>query len=225
MNPTAAQLWLAPDRPAGGDLGLLCPEERARADRLRHAAERARFVAAHALLRRALSRRAGRPPEAWRFARDARGRPWVVGEGPCFSLSHCPGLVAALVADAPEVGVDVERVGRVQDPLAVAAGYFPPEERAALAAADPDARDRLFSRLWCLREAWAKAVGGGLDLPVAAAVFALPPAGPTLALPPDLGRAADWTLRLLDPSPSHVLGLALGGGRSWRVDLRREAPP
>lgn len=211
-----ALLWLGPDRPGAGDAALLDAEERSRAARLVREDDRARFVAAHALLRRALSCHWAAPPVAWRFRRDPGGRPWVDGEGPYFSLSHCPGLVAVLVADAPACGVDCELTGRVSDPLRVARGLFSPSERLTLEAADPTLRARRFSELWCLNEAWSKAMGGGLALPVERVAFSVADDGAVgLELPPGLGRAADWTLRLWAPDAEHIVAVALGGGESW----------
>ncbi|MFH1466973.1 MAG: 4'-phosphopantetheinyl transferase superfamily protein [Pseudomonadota bacterium] len=216
MNPVSAHLWLHSERPEPGDAALLDADERARAARFVRAEDRARFVAAHALLRRALSHGREVPPEAWRFRQDEAGKPWVEGGGPAFSLSHWPGGVAALVADAGPIGVDGERLGRLSDPLALTRGIFSPEERAVLA--DPATRERRFLERWCLKEAWSKAVGGGLALPVERVAFEVGTGGAVgLSLPDDLGRAADWTLRLLAPAPAHLVAVALGGGHPWRL--------
>ena len=224
MPPTQAHLWLRPDHLAPGDGLLLDEEERARAARFRRDRDRDRFVAAHALLRRALSHGRRVPPEAWRFARDAAGKPSVLGGGPAFSLSHWPGGVAALVAEDGPVGVDGERLGRVADPLGLARGLFAAEELAALA--DPQTRARRFLERWCLKEAWSKAVGGGLALPVAQVAFRVAPEGAVgLSLPAALGRAADWTLQVLSPASEHVVAVALGGGHAWNLVVHPAEEP
>src|SRR6187431_535260 len=112
----------------------LSDEERARADRYLDAADRHLFLIAHALLRSTLSRYGDRRPEEWRFATGEHGRPGIAdemaGTGRVgFSLSHTRGLVACLVSEEIDCGVDVEGIGRVADPHALARRYFSPRER------------------------------------------------------------------------------------------------
>ena len=112
---------------------LLDAEERTRAARLMDREARLRFVLSHGLLRTTLSEQAAVAPDAWRFGREAQGRPVIAapaGSGLSFSLSRCPGLAAVMVSRLPGCGIDVDRVGRVQDPLVVARAWFHPEERA-----------------------------------------------------------------------------------------------
>ena len=193
---------------------LLDPEELGRATRLRRPRERERFVLGHGLLRLALSHHTGVAPEAWRFARDPHGRPWIAEPqhpGLFFSASRCPGLVGVLLCDQPCCGLDVERVGRTKDPTGVARGHFDPGEQARLAATPTRHRDSFFARHWALKEAWAKAVGRGLDLPVHRVSFDV---GPHLdvhvTMPPPLGDPAAWSFHLHQPGPDHMLAVALG---------------
>lgn len=191
---------------------LLEAAEHARAARLRRPRDRERFVLSHGLLRQALSSRARVSPATWRLSYDQHGRPHIAeptGDGLSFSISRCPGLVAVLVADRPGCGLDVERVSRVRDPLTTARGFFSPAEQAALETATPQRRDRLFAEHWALKEAWAKAVGRGLDLPVQRVDFAVASDGAvTMTLPPELGKAEAWQLELLEPTSEHVLAVA-----------------
>ena len=208
-------LWVAPSLPAPGDEALLDPGERARRDRLLREEDRQEFAAAHVFLRRCLSRCAPVSPQAWRFAREEGGRPVVAGPAEGldlrFSLSHAAGWVAVAVARAGPVGVDLERIGRVHDPLGTAAGFFSPGERAALARHEGPARDRHFAERWCLKEAWAKALGGGLDLPVERAEFSVGADGAiALALPAELGRGEAWRFELFEPAPGWVGALCWG---------------
>lgn len=88
--------------------------------------------------------------------------------GLCFSLSHCEGLVACVVADGP-VGVDCE------SPRAFLRGVAervcsPAELEEILAAADSE---EAFCRHWTLKESLAKAVGTGLSLSLRRAAFFL----------------------------------------------------
>ncbi|HSX71988.1 MAG TPA: 4'-phosphopantetheinyl transferase superfamily protein, partial [Pseudomonas sp.] len=99
---------------------------------------------------------------------DALGAPFVDGwwndhwlAAPAVSLSHDrDGCVAALVP-AGAVGVDAERLDRLQRPELVA-GSFTAHEQQVLAAVDPAWHGELTLRTWCAKEAAAKYLGCGL---------------------------------------------------------------
>src|SRR5437868_14381917 len=79
---------------------VLSEDELTRYRRFHFARDARDYAAAHALLRRALSREDGRPPAAWAFDRTAAGQPFLrdAGEAPAsFSLSHTHGMVACAV--------------------------------------------------------------------------------------------------------------------------------
>ncbi|HEY2480199.1 MAG TPA: 4'-phosphopantetheinyl transferase superfamily protein [Solirubrobacterales bacterium] len=102
-----------------------------------------------------------------------------------FNLSHSGAL--ALVAIAPggvEIGVDVERLRPRRDLVRLAARRLPEDDAAAIAAAEPDAREAAFYAAWTRHEARVKCTGTGL---------AGPPPGPEVVahqLPIDAGYAA-----------------------------------
>ncbi|WP_431256349.1 4'-phosphopantetheinyl transferase family protein [Roseateles chitinivorans] len=78
------------------------------------------------------------------------------------SLSHSGDRVVCAVAALP-VGVDIERLDRPRDHLAVAGTVHGAAQRQALLALAPDERARHFLTLWTLKEAWLKARESGLD--------------------------------------------------------------
>ena len=101
---------------------------------------------------------------------DAHGRPCcrLAGEtaslAPWVSISHCDGASAALVAmpgtRLAGVGLDVARDDGRHEGLAE--GGFGPEELRILDRVGEPARDAALLRLWCAKEAAAKAWGFGL---------------------------------------------------------------
>ncbi|WP_173980334.1 4'-phosphopantetheinyl transferase superfamily protein [Magnetospirillum sp. UT-4] len=102
------------------------------------------------------------PPGAWRIEADADGRPLVVGgdgsRGPDLSLSHSGAWVAAALAGQGRVGVDVETLRPGRDARGIADAWLSQPERRAVAAEGQGA----LLAFWCMREAVAKAIGGGL---------------------------------------------------------------
>jgi len=146
---------------------LLSEEERARSQRFHFDQDRLAFLVAHGLVRMALSRYAPVAPAEWTFSADSYGKPSVATPASTlsFSLSHTRALVACAVVRGRPVGVDVEDASRPA-PLEIAERYFVPAERRDIFAADPDQRTRRFFEYWTLKEAYVKACGLGLSLPL-----------------------------------------------------------
>lgn len=99
---------------------------------------------------------------------DALGAPFVDGwwnghwlAAPGVSLSHDRDSCLAALVPAGAVGVDAERLDRLQRPELVA-GSFTVYEQQVLAAVDPAWQGELTLRTWCAKEAAAKYLGCGL---------------------------------------------------------------
>lgn len=190
---------------------MLDQNECRRARRFQFANDRLVYIAAHALLRGALAALTGRPGREWTFYASDYGKPEAVchpGE-PIIrvNLSHTNGLAAvALVLDY-DVGVDVEWTGR-SAPLDVASSYFAADERALLCSLSSAEAKETFFTFWTLKEAYLKATGAGLSLPLDSVVFAIDPPA-LLFTPRDDDCPGDWLFQRLRPSPEHLLALAV----------------
>ena len=173
--------------------------------------------ASRALQRRALSSCTDIAPDAWRFVADNNGRPRIAapaGAPPlCFSVANTRGLVACAVSLARDVGLDVE-TWRDDVPALLVQRCFGPDERTALASLPTAAQPRRFVELWTLKEAYIKARGLGLSLPLERIGLALDDGPPRLVLDPSLGDdGASWQLALWSPTSSHAAALCV---QSWR---------
>lgn len=120
-----------------------------RRDRLRHAADRDAFVAAHLLARSCLTELTGEQLDLSACCPHCdgsdHGRPFVSGRPELHvSLSHTTGWVAAIAATAP-CGIDVQIITDVPD------SALTPRERARARS------DLQRSRLWARKEAIVKA--------------------------------------------------------------------
>lgn len=142
-------------------VALLDEHELGRMRRFRLPADRARYLAAHALTRLVVGEAVGRPAGDLVLDRTCRcgeqhGKPNLPG-GPGFSLTHAGDLVGVVVADGP-VGLDVEQVRPLADLASMAGHVCSPAETV------PDA-DAFFT-LWTRKEALLKATGDGLTSPM-----------------------------------------------------------
>lgn len=206
--------------PGPGEVRLLwCPT----APGLPHSARRAQL---DDVLRAWLGACCGRAPDTLRFAREARGRPYLLDapSGLDFSLSDTAGGSLLALACGLRLGVDVEALGRRPPVLRLARRYFATDEADALAViADETLQAHAFLQAWTAKEAACKATGTGLRHRLAAWVFEIDAgkADPRLrAAPPEAGEATGWSLHRLQPAPGFTATLA---ARGWigRVDLQR----
>jgi 4'-phosphopantetheinyl transferase len=192
---------------------VLSAEEVARMERFHFDRHRHSFLVSHALVRAVLSLYADVPPASWTFAIGPNGKPEIAAPAvPLrFNLSHTQGLAAVIVARQRDVGVDVENVARRAIGLALAERYFAPAEVAALRALSEAQRQERFFAYWTLKEAYIKARGLGLALPLDGFAFDLDQPGPlriafaaTLADDP-----AAWQFAQFRAGPVHPLAVAI----------------
>lgn len=210
-------------------LEVLQDEERERNGRFLFAHLRRDHAVAHAAQRVALSRGSSVPPSAWRYRRTEHGRPYVsapADAAPFFNLSHTEGAIAVATSRDAELGVDVER--RVERPntLDIAPNYFAPSEVAALRGAPAHERLAVFFAFWSLKEAYIKARGLGLAIPLDAFAFDLTRPRPRIAFDGD--RIDDdpggWWFSGLDHAPGCALALAVRTTGPVEVEVHRTTP-
>jgi 4'-phosphopantetheinyl transferase len=156
-------LEAAPGRVAAA-YAVLAPDERMRADRLDDI-KRRRFIIARAGVRSAVAARLGVEPEALSFTYGHQGKPSLDGD-PCplyFSAAHARDLAVVATTTAGPIGVDLERLDRALPWEGIAARYFTPWERAAIAEVSDGERRAAFIRTWVRKEAYVKALGDGIS--------------------------------------------------------------
>ncbi len=136
---------------------------------------RNRYVVAHGAVRSILGSRLGVDPGAVEISRRcsrcgdaAHGRPEVraPAEPVSFSLSHSEALAAVAVVTGARVGIDieVERPRRRLD--ALAARVLGSEAHADWLELESEAQLRAFLEQWTAKEAYLKAIGAGITVPL-----------------------------------------------------------
>ena len=106
-------------------------------------------------------------------------------------------------------------------------GFSRPREVADLRAVPEPDRQKLFFDYWTLKEAYIKARGFGLALPLADFAFRLaPPAPPQISFEPSLpDDPATWQFAQDWPTPVHRLGLAVRRtGSDLSIRIREVVP-
>jgi len=190
-------------------MSLLSEEELERVRRFRCPKDFDRFVISRGVLRSLLSRYLRLHPKKVCFAYSEQGKPELSTGGSChlrFNLAHSGEITAYAFAQKRRIGVDVEKI-RFDFPVdEIAERFFSRVERDALRRLPASQRHRGFFLCWTRKEAYLKATGDGLTLPLSQFDVSLEQGQPAalLATRPDPAEAKRWQLENLDIDPDYA---------------------
>lgn len=205
---------------------LLDEREREKYRRFHFEADRRRYLVTHALARTVLARYVSMPPETLPIRISASGKPYLDLPASCepieFSLSHTRGLVGCIVTRGLQCGFDVEHVHAIDDTDAISAYVFSGKEIAQLSQLSSAERERAFFRLWTLKEAYAKALGIGLDERLTLLSFSMD-RGKIVCFDEAVGKElADWSFFCSASHAGHALAVAVYAGNTMKDLVFRE---
>jgi len=198
---------------------LLSEDELERADRFRFERHRRHFITGRAVMRILLGRYAGMPPQALDFSYNPHGKPSVKDAGSLeFNFTNSRDLALLCVARQRQLGIDLEHLDRHADYAGIVNRFFAEREIEELFSIPEGRRHAAFLAGWTRKEAYIKALGTGLSLPLSRfAVTIDPQVAPVLIstddTPEDLGR---WTFRHMEPEPGYVASMVVEGG-GWEI--------
>jgi 4'-phosphopantetheinyl transferase len=225
LGADEVRIWCArldwPDADIRRFESILSLEEKERAKRFHFESDRVRFVARRAVLRTVLGDCLGRAAGDIAFVHGPQGKPELSPAcNPhrlCFNTSHSRGLGVIALAIDRAVGIDVEWVKPLPDYEAIARHHFTEDENIALSNVEPLERLQAFFNCWTRKEAFVKAHGGGLTLPLDSFEVSLAPGRPAGLLScVEEGQLERWSLRSFDPAPGFV-GAVVAAGSAWTI--------
>jgi 4'-phosphopantetheinyl transferase len=233
-----AHMWAAPSSKCGigpGEvhvwrIGLAQPEhvtqshracleesERNRADRYYFDRDRNRFTIARGALRQLLGSHLNVDPREVRFVYGPQGKPALEAplssSGLRFNLSHSGEVALLALAHNVELGIDVEQIRPDFASGEIAARFFSPEECARLDALPAGHRVDAFFNCWTRKEAYIKARGKGLSIPLDSFTVAFAPGEQPALLHVKTGDdlPSRWRFHELHPGPGYKAALAVEG--------------
>jgi 4'-phosphopantetheinyl transferase len=176
------------------------------------------------VLRDLLGRYLQTEPGQISFVYNAFGKPDLgprFGNRVKFNLSHSGGLALIAIATAPNVGVDLEHIRTQSDYADIARRFFSAAEVDSLLALPSHLHVEAFFSCWTKKEAYLKACGEGLAIPLNS--FSVPLTIDPAPAPEDFCVASNdtvparrWSLYTLRPAPGYVAALAIEGS-GWRL--------
>jgi 4'-phosphopantetheinyl transferase len=199
--------------------GILTNDELERADRFSFEIDRRRFIAARGILRSILSRYITIDPDHLRFCYNQYGKPFLAPEFSSyllnFNLSHADCMALYAITRTMEIGIDVERVRSDVEYEEIAKHFFSVHEVAILRAIPTEKKPEAFYNCWTRKEAYIKAHGEGLSLPLDSFDVSFAPGEPPVLLMTknEPQERSLWTFLHLNPSSRYVGALAVRGIR------------
>jgi 4'-phosphopantetheinyl transferase len=199
---------------------LLSHDERTRASRYRSARDGQYFAATRGLLRTILASYVDSDPQRLVFQYSEKGKPFLDTSSPEtrveFNVSHSGATALLVFARERDLGVDVEEIRENFDHKAIARRFFSEHEQRQLAELDPADRYEGFFRCWTRKEAYIKAKGIGLALPLRDFDVSVLRGDheAMLATRPDGAEAPQWSLREVPVGSGYVAAVCVAG-RGW----------
>jgi 4'-phosphopantetheinyl transferase len=224
--------WLDRDAEALKQLeSTLSPDEIARANRFHFAKDKNHYIAGRGLLRALLGKYLGEAPVSLEFSYAEHGKPALAGanaaSGLSFNLSHSGGLAVYAFAKARNLGIDVERIKPDFVSEDIARRYFSAREVNDLFSLPPEKRPEAFFDCWTRKEAYLKARGAGLQIPLDSFSVSVLPGQPAEFLG---GVDLCWHLAVSVPADGYLAAVAYDGGLNLirflgQFDLERLMEP
>jgi len=174
---------------------MLSSEERRRAERLQFTVDRRRYAVRRGRLRELLGRHLDCDPRDVPITCNAFGKPRVEGTDVRFNLSHSRGIAMFAFTRGAEIGCDIEWQDPRVDIMKVAETFFARREVASLRSLPERQQKAGFFNCWTRKEAFVKARGGGLSLPLDAFEVSLRPD----AAAAFLSGGAGWSMQAFRP--------------------------
>lgn len=174
LFPATVDIWHINIEPPPDKIGasrtLLSRDELERAARFHFDIHRNRYIAGRAALRAILAQYLGISPQAVAFTYGDKGKPALAPQVNTrkleFNLSHSHDRALLGITSGSIIGVDIERINLEFGTDQIATHFFSALEVDSLLAVPKPERGATFFNCWTRKEAYIKAVGEGLSLPL-----------------------------------------------------------
>lgn len=195
----------------------LSTDERTKAEGFHFPKGRSQFIVSRGALRAILSRYLNINSHILRFDYNSYGKPSLIaaqgGNTLRFNLSHSGGMALIAITKNREIGVDIEGINPNFPCLEIAESFFSSLEKSVLRSLPEHLQATAFFTCWTRKEAYIKAVGKGLSIPLNQFDVSLAPGEPAALLNVEENpeEASRWSLIELMPSSDMVAAVAVAG--------------
>jgi 4'-phosphopantetheinyl transferase len=213
------------DHPADDLKVFLADDEISRANRFHFAKDRNHYLVARGLLRKLLGGYAGAAAGELRFAYAEKGKPRLAESHAglvSFNLAHSHARAIYAFSVGREVGVDLEFMRADFAGSEIAKRFFSTSEVAALAAVPTELRHQAFFDCWTRKEAYIKARGDGLSMPLDKFDVAFAPGEEAALLRnhQDPKEVTRWLMKSI-PAPDGYVAALVVESQDWSLKTFR----
>ena len=204
----------------------LSPDERRRTAHYPLPKHRVRFIVRRGILRELLGQYLGRMPDRVRLRYGAHGKPGIAGvPGDMalnFNLAHSRDVALYAFSLHRRVGVDIEHIRDDVECASIAEHFFSPAEAMALSRLPAVEQVGAFFSCWTRKEAYIKARGEGLSLPLSRFTVSVDPHRPAALLETsdEPAERLKWSVADLAVRPDCRAALIVEG-QGWRLNCWR----
>jgi 4'-phosphopantetheinyl transferase len=202
---------------------ILSDPEKQRCAAFRSDRHQTEYALSRAMLRLALSEYAPVAPQDWQFLALEKGKPEIAGPALTpplwFNLSHTDGFSACVIGRVRQLGVDIENMNREMPHQELAKRFFAPGEFEYLLTLPPSLQREAFFRIWTLKEAYIKAEGKGLSIPLDSFHFRFSTGNPELKLTAE-SNPRDWSVFEFQPGPDHRISIVVKNPEQRALEVR-----
>jgi 4'-phosphopantetheinyl transferase len=189
---------------------FLSEDEIAGANRFVFPRDRDNFIVARGKLRELLGSYLQLPPQSLRFTAGKFGKPSLADQNDFrFNVTHSHGLALYAFAVGRELGIDTEKIRRDFGGVDIAERYFSRAEQKELLELPAEVQATAFFLGWTRKEAYIKAHGDGLQIPLASFDVSLTPGNPETLRSSDQQR---WNVHSFTPAPGYAAAIITEGG-------------
>jgi 4'-phosphopantetheinyl transferase len=223
LNADEVHLWCAnlDDHAPESFRSLLAEDEISRADRFHFTKDRNHYIVARGLLRKLLASYLKVGAEELRFAYAEKGKPFLTENQHGlinFNLAHSHELAVYAFSAERELGVDLEFIRKDFGGEKIAERFFSPREIDVLRTVPVDLKNEAFFNCWTRKEAYIKARGEGLSMPLDQFDVSLAPgeAAALLRNHKEPGETVRWSMQSVEMPDGYVAAL-VAEGHNWRL--------
>jgi 4'-phosphopantetheinyl transferase len=205
----------------------LSADEQTRAGRFYFARDRCHYIVGRGVLRNILGRYLDLQAQELCFSYGPKGKPGLApgleriaarASGLRFNLSHSGLLALYGFTYGRDIGVDIEKNRPLEDAERIATRFFAAAEVEVFCALPEPVKLSGFFNCWTRKEAYIKATGDGLSMPLDRFEVSLVPGEPArfLHAAGNPREARRWSLRELEPAPGYTAAMCVEG-QDWRL--------
>ncbi len=199
---------------------ILSNDEIDKADRFVFGRDQRRFIVARGLLRIILGRYLMVKPKKIKFIYNDYGKPALSYKFHKrklhFNISHSNELVVFAITNKGRIGIDIENVHSMKDIEQIIERFFSIEEQEEFKTLPKYCQEQVFFKCWTRKEAFIKACGQGLTLPLNKFTVSVIPSEPARLkyIDNEIDKVDSWTMKEVIPIAGYV-GTVVVEGNSY----------